>query len=59
MEFMKIATVTTIGIIMLLDWLTTLAKQWDTLTKGEMFCSFVVEPFCLIGLVLIAMELWG
>ena len=59
MEFMKISTVIIIGVIMLVDWLSTLAKKWDTLKKGEMFCSFVVEPFCLIGLVLIAMDLWG
>ena len=59
MEFMKIATMTIIGVVILLDWLTTLAKKWDNLKKSEMFCAFVVEPFCIIGLVLIAMDLWG
>ena len=50
---------TIIGVVILLDWLTTLAKKWDNLKKSEMFCAFVVEPFCIIGLVLIAMDLWG
>lgn len=59
MEFIKITTMIIIGVSLLVDWLSTLAQKWDTLTKGEIFYSFVVEPFCIIGMVLIAMELWG
>lgn len=59
MEFIKIATVIIVGAILLLEWLSNLASDWKNFTKGEMFMYFIIEPFCLFGMVLIAMELWG
>lgn len=59
MEFIKSATIIILGAILLIEWLNNLMSDWKDFTKGEIFVYFIVEPFCLIGLVLIAMDLWG
>ena len=58
MEFMKIATAIIVGIYILLDWLLTISKNFEVFTRKDYIKCFI-EPFCLIGMVLIAMELWG
>lgn len=58
MEFMKIATAIIVGIYILLDWLLTISKNFENFTQKDYIKCFI-EPFCLIGMVLIAMELWG
>lgn len=58
MEFMKIATIIGIGIYLILDWLFVLNSNWEKYTRREWIKCFV-NPFWIIGLVLIAMQLWG
>jgi len=58
MEFMKIATAIIVGIYILLDWLFTISKNFEDFSRKDYLKCFI-EPFCLIGIVLIAMELWG
>lgn len=58
MEFMKIATLVIIAIFLILDWLSTLSKKWETYTKTD-WLKCIVEPFCLIGSAIVSMELWG
>lgn len=58
MEFMKIATAIIVGIYILLDWLLTISKNFENFTRKD-YIKCCIEPFCLIGMVLIAMDLWG
>ena len=58
MEFMKITSLIIVGIYLVLDWLFVLSSNWDKYTRRDWVKCFV-EPFCIIGLVLVAIELWG
>ena len=58
MEFMKIATIIIVGVNILLDWLLTISKNFEDF-KREDYIKCFMNPFYLIGFVLIAMELWG
>lgn len=58
MEFMKIASAIIIGGFLVVDWLSTLTKDWESLSLKDWIRCFI-EPFCLIGGVMICMEIWG